>query len=618
MNRWNVYLNDEIKGPYTTEELSQLEGFTSNTRVSLDDYHERWGAAETFPELRSLFGSPEKTDTARCPECGASLKFKDGEIKTKCEYCGSSLAVSKKEEMLVATECPKCGSSIEYPDGSNTFKCNYCNSSLLITNRERIFHFHIKQCMDAQEAARLASEFARNENLRISNLAPRLYYVPFWRYTAISMDQNIGEKFFEFSKTRLKSTVESVVGTLHNAICDDYNDYKEIPSTIGTKIKKVNETDCKLIDYNILARNEAYGIDTLGIQAQVLKLESLHDEELKKQAIVLPPTISIEEIKDMVIKNSTIVYCEGGDIAHCGENSNMDYEKIYFQKKSLLGERLMLIYLPFWISDCYIGQEKAFIVINELMKQVDLYHEGFELEKAPAVSEIYQIPRFAPLCCPDCGKSMESGEFHALHVCMNCNRLWQAENDKFINVDFSIIAPNKKLSGKLIHLPMWQFEAVIASDSLKMSTREEFSRIVPRMRSFSLLKEEDRSKPINIYVQGWGDRNFPKVSGIPKNFLERQPALSFAENSTITDMVRCIYDEREAKEMAHLAFISVIPVDIAISTRWLKFINEMHIEFSKTRLLLLPFYELGPDLIDGVTGASVPKGELQEGIRKIK
>jgi len=85
---------------------------------------------------------------------------------------------------LVSARCPECGAPIRYPEGSFTFSCEFCSSALRIAERGRNLRYVIPARFSREEVTHLIhrpllekrGEFGRL--LRLKNVEYR--YKPFW------------------------------------------------------------------------------------------------------------------------------------------------------------------------------------------------------------------------------------------------------------------------------------------------------------------------------------------------------------------------------------------------------------------------------------------------------
>ena len=143
----------------------------------------------------------------KCPNCGASLKYKSKENKFKCDYCKGEFTLkelkkSKKEtpekeeynylDDMNSYHCSNCGAMIISLDNITSTTCLYCKSNAIIKNRlsgiykpDKIITFKyekedaIKAFLDiCKKRPLLPKNFNNPDN--ISEMEG--LYVPFWLY----------------------------------------------------------------------------------------------------------------------------------------------------------------------------------------------------------------------------------------------------------------------------------------------------------------------------------------------------------------------------------------------------------------------------------------------------
>ncbi len=72
---------------------------------------------------------PVEEKSVRCPNCGGNLVFDPVTQSSRCEYCGSSYAMSAAG--AVESTCPNCGASLKRNEAGNGFVCTACGGTFL-------------------------------------------------------------------------------------------------------------------------------------------------------------------------------------------------------------------------------------------------------------------------------------------------------------------------------------------------------------------------------------------------------------------------------------------------------------------------------------------------------
>lgn len=222
--------------------------------------------------------------------------------------------------------------------------------------------------------------------------------------------------------------------------------------------------------------------------------------------------------------------------------------------------------------------------------------------------------KLIPLCCPDCGKDIESGEDDIVHFCSNCGSGFEVVQDKFKKVNIIFVKPKEEFANKkLYYLPMWQ---ILSKISINNKPNIDISQIPPeiltndRFTSFlaGLLNKEKPIDKMMFFVPAFGVTNRYQLMDQPGYlFTVNPPKL---ESDSPKDMVGAEYSLEDAVELAKVMFLS-IQYHTDKGLMGLKG-ADITFHYEKARIAGIPFYEEKGMLVDGLKGHKIFKNALKD------
>ncbi len=116
----------------------------------------------------------------------------------------------------VRINCLQCGASIKFPEGDHSVKCPYCSIVLLIIAPNRVLKYYLNTELEPRGLKFITEGYCKRSGIPLPNSveSPRLFYLPFWRFRGSRYWLFIESDVYEFEdgvklETEPKVTVES-------------------------------------------------------------------------------------------------------------------------------------------------------------------------------------------------------------------------------------------------------------------------------------------------------------------------------------------------------------------------------------------------------------------------
>ncbi|MFH1723005.1 MAG: zinc ribbon domain-containing protein [Elusimicrobiota bacterium] len=587
--RYYAYIKSKLQGPLTVGELKAIEGFGADTEVTEADHEEFWLPARKVKGLAKLFEKPPQAKPTApkpavvkrsmvCPGCGTQVDMEEGRLRVKCPYCASPLTVGKgasKAGVLAAVLCPSCGGVVEYPEDSRTAHCPWCDSYLIILGESRLFRFYVPPRLTearAREAAGRAGEDAQ---------VPALVFVPYWRYTAMVFFWDIGTK-----------TVQTHRFGITEADLKHCPELCQLGPGAFTAKERVREFRSRRLDRSMRATKSPIGYQGLGERLGRMPLRPFDRAGMSKLGRVEPVVVGRKEAAEWI----------GGRAYHWLREQDLDRE---LEHGSILGGKLSLVYLPFWVFDA--GKDRPLILDGIDGRRVDSAPVPRELKDRRAVEDAGKAPHAVLAECARCGQDLRIESFQTLFFCRDCRLAWRIEAGRLVEQPFRTAAERKAAGKRSLHVPVWRLRVAVHSDGKAvMSDERAFRRMVPDI-SYSA-PQADPDKPVWVYVPAWGNMIVPRLSRVAMRYTRKQPALDFTEEE-FDKVVRAVFGPEEAREMVLVVLLGVI----YLQPRLLKLLRSGEIRVEATELILVPAAKSpGSEFVESCMGIAVRANELRE------
>ena len=184
----------------------------------------------------------QRSETVKCTDCGADLKFAPGTSNLTCEYCGAeneiavadvsieeldfhthlhSLADASEQLAMHLVKCDNCGAAATIDAHLQSAFCPYCSNALLIENAQDELVIAPKSLLPFE----LKPNAAQNKFRQWINklwFAPNALhkaalhfdhfkgvYMPYWTYDANTFTRYTGERGKYYYTTESYTTVEN-------------------------------------------------------------------------------------------------------------------------------------------------------------------------------------------------------------------------------------------------------------------------------------------------------------------------------------------------------------------------------------------------------------------------
>ena len=182
------------------------------------------------------------TDTIKCNNCGANLKFVPGDEHLKCDYCGSvnDIQVSdvvieeydfkkflenNKDNDMTTTEqfikCNSCGATLSFDSHETSGKCAYCTAPLIVESAhdekiikpESLLPFKLNK----KEAIEALNKWIKKLFLAPNKLKKMVLdldffkgiYIPYWSYDSHTHTTYTGRRGEYYYVTERYTTTEN-------------------------------------------------------------------------------------------------------------------------------------------------------------------------------------------------------------------------------------------------------------------------------------------------------------------------------------------------------------------------------------------------------------------------
>ncbi len=236
-----------------------------------------------------------------------------------------------KETVVITLNCPQCGSSLKIKEGQQNIRCGACSSYLLIKGGEGVNKLYISSLVNKSKAVlRVKKWFDRDDTANDIGLSKvksvKLVYIPLWKLSF----KAIGWRFMKREHKR-----RSYSGNSYYAL-DNYGfneGQKSISKREAKPILRFGEwivPACGITDF---------GSEYVKISQNSLKrgLKVLEEDKLQAEAMVFDVTIPAESILEK--KEKSLL----GNLPLKRSTSN------FFQMVKKISTKKMLIYYPLWI-----------------------------------------------------------------------------------------------------------------------------------------------------------------------------------------------------------------------------------------------------------------------------
>ncbi len=239
--------------------------------------------------------------------------------------------VTMKETVVITLNCPQCGSSLKIKEGQQNIRCGACSSYLLIKGGEGVNKLYISSLVSKSKAVlRVKKWFDRDDTANDIGLSKvksvKLVYIPLWKLSF----KAIGWRFMKREHKR-----RSYSGNSYYAL-DNYGfneGQKSVSKREAKPILRFGEwivPACGITDF---------GSEYVKISQNSLKrgLKVLEEEKLQAEAMVFDVTIPAESILEK--KEKSLL----GNLPLKRSTLN------FFQMVKKISTKKMLIYYPLWI-----------------------------------------------------------------------------------------------------------------------------------------------------------------------------------------------------------------------------------------------------------------------------
>jgi ribosomal protein S27E len=470
--------------------------------------------------------------------------------------------------MDIAITCPQCAAEVDLAEEDTVFKCLYCGSILKPTGRNQVQSFFISPRESASKVGKALVRALKGKAMRGLKIAEhQLVYAPYWRVSGMYFQWTFGRKRYHDSYGM--SAWESFKNLRANPW------FRTFPAFDASK----------------------WGLPSLGLRAQVLKIWPFSAQEMGKDSILIRQTVPFKEAAKLIQHS----------IGAAARRSSTDIEMV---KSELVGERYSLLYFPLYCYTLKDNGRKSMLLVDALSHKVIKGRLDMdELKKHPPSDRIpYRPLNFLPFKCPNCGWDFPFKPHARIHVCATCAQAWQERGGEYVSVPYKIATIDESTDASLKYLPFWRLTGVIKAGDAQYRTLKDFYGLFPLPRVLNGQGLKDRE--ISFYVPAFRIRDVRAVDKFAAQLTRTQP--QFTETRPSTGEGRDLYEVwlsmKEAKEMAHVLLYSMTKKD---HKRTKDIVKDSELHFTHARLLWLPFIEKGIYLRESQTDFALQKNALE-------
>jgi len=488
---------------------------------------------------------------------------------------------SVESKIRILIRCPQCGGDIDFLEEAQVIRCPFCGSSLLVAGREGVLRYVIPpKIHDAQEAQAKALESLRGlGNPRI--LQTFLFYAPFWRMQGIVYRWVFGLKPMKV----------------------------EIEAGVPPPMERIKVLLTRVLDHTIAGYTGLeIGLNTLGLRAQVLRLQPFGREHQEERNSFLPLEVSLEQVQVEAERFSSIFF----------EAQELVPEVILHR---LVGKNFSVIFSPIWYVEFAQGEMRRVLLIDAVGGKaigsvpdgsfIQRKLTGEESRKSFEFSEIH----FLPFRCPNCGWEFPFLPFSMLHFCPTCRRLFREKNKEWTEIGYSIIPPPSLSQDRLLWVPFWRCKASLQSAAERLDSMAGLYQLAPPPRVVNAERESRR--PIYFYVPAVKFRNPQVIHNLGSRLTFIQPEVkpgSFPDGAHPLAAGGSL-PETDAREMGPVILGAMIPQSNRKARAWLK---DCRVELEEPQILYFPFAQADLFWKELTTGLSFQRNALSEDLPEVR
>ena len=263
-------------------------------------------------------------------------------------------------------------------------------------------------------------------------------------------------------------------------------------------------------------------------------------------------------------------------------------ERVYHQAN--ISEAFNLIYSPYYVKD------KLYDAV--LNKPAKYQPDEFDIDLSEGKPSEWHL-KFLPTLCPNCAWDLEGDRDSVVLMCRNCSSAWQPDQDRFTQLKFGLIPPDKKGSD-ITYLPFWRIGVHIAGIDL-----DSYADLVKISKLPLAIKPEWHEIPFHFWALG---------------FTFRPKMLSFASKMTFCQPVQSLEDKiPENAKLYPVTYpvaeaIGTLKIILAnfISTKSIRYrkLSEIRIKPESHLLVFVPFVDKHLELIQTNFNLSILKSQL--------
>ncbi len=451
--------------------------------------------------------------------------------------------------------CPLCGGKLEIDAAGRTTICSHCASVLKISRSSGVPRYYIESSLSKREVKFLVDRDLKREGHSLVSSWHSLeqVYLPFWR----------------------------VSGTVFKIDCPQVNYDFDIPGNNPNDVDPSEQIEVKITPRELtLCADELlpWGMTSLGVRTQVLKLTPV-DAEFVEKAHLVAPSMEEAQARERFDKSALSM----ARIAFMGFS--------HLQLHSV-GVETMLIYFPLWLvgfsnrEGRYLGQ------FDPLAKRlVSMGQKEFELPEAEQPTRTAATIQIAEHRCPNCGVDLPVAD-SVSYYCANCRRLYAESGSGYRELKVQV--PAKTCEQDRL-FPFWVFD-------LENSQWPDKPDFLESLRNCGL--QCDR-----IIMPAFEISNPARILRLVKHFNRQDHHLSFES------LPEGRYDFVDVHHRPEQATEVMLPLLMALEAKKGQMVIEGGLRdtprLAPPELIWLPFVPDRYFLRDELTGATIEKAAVR-------